>query len=598
MWVIARRPHAEADVMTGFPRLRLDMQKEPLVLQGWFPPQAELLAAGLAEAGGLGVIRVSAFPDISHLEARLEALAAVKGQIGLDLKGLLGRFEEVVEVAKRRGVSFLVHGTQLKEAFRKRLDECEMPRLVRVENLEEALVAYREGAHALVVAGKASLRQKLAEIRAHLPLPLIPEASQDAADAADLLGQPGVAGLQIRSPQTLREGVQEGIHGFPKALPDHLHRAMEDVRPPLPPLKIRDFEVPYPIFQGGMGVGISWERLAGATAKAGLVGIVSAIGTGYRYPDMVTSLEGRPVGPENMNCGPALRRIMEEAIGNAGPNGIVGVNILCAITGYEQVVREAVAAGARVVISGAGLPMALPDYAASSNAALVPIVSSDRALKLICKSWQKKYNRLPDAVVLEGPESGGHQGFSVEQCGDPAYALESLLGPVVEERDRWGTFPVIAAGGVWDRADIDRLMASGAGGVQMGTRFIGTFECDAAMEFKTTVLQAGKEDIALVKSPVGMPGRAVQTELQQRIRRGDAPAIKCISHCLHPCNKGEGAREVGYCIADRLDDARTGIKDTGLFFTGSNGWKLQDYLPVQELVEELTGDYGLRRVKA
>ena len=328
------------------------------------------------------------------------------------------------------------------------------------------------------------------------------------------------------------------------------------------------------------------------------MGIVSAIGTGYRYPDMVTSLEGRPVGPENMNCGPALRRIMEEAIGNAGPNGIVGVNILCAITGYEQVVREAVAAGARVVISGAGLPMALPDYAASSSAALVPIVSSDRALKLICKSWQKKFNRLPDAVVLEGPESGGHQGFSVEQCGDPAYALETLLGPVVAERDRWGSFPVIAAGGVWDRDDIDRLMASGAGGVQMGTRFIGTFECDAAMEFKTTVLQAAREDIALVKSPVGMPGRAVQTELQRRLKCGDAPVVKCISDCLHPCNKGEGARNVGYCIADRLDDARTGKQDTGLFFTGSNGWKLQDYLPVQELVEELTGDYGLRRVKA
>jgi len=583
--------------MTGFPRLQLDKLKAPLVLQGWFPPQAEILAAGMAEAGGLGVLRVSAFPDITLLEERLEALAAVKGQIGLDLKGLLGRFEEVMEVARRRGVSFLVHGTELKENFRKKLDECELPRLARVENLEEALTAYREGAHALVVAGKASLRQKLAEIRAHLPLPLIPEASQDAADAADLLGQPGVAGLQIRSPHTLREGVQEGVHGFPKSLSDHMHRIMEDERPALPSLKIRDFEVPYPIFQGGMGVGVSWASLAGAAAKAGIVGIVSAIGTGYRYPDMIKAAQGRPIGPDNMNCAPALRRIMTEALENAGPRGIVGVNILCAINGYEQVVRESVASGARVVISGAGLPLALPDYAANSNAALVPIVSSDRALKLICKSWQKKYNRLPDAVVLEGPESGGHQGFSAEQCGDPAYSLETLLGPVVEERDRWGSFPVIAGGGVWDRADIDRLLSLGAGGVQIGTRFIGTFECDAAMAFKTTVLQAGKEDIALVKSPVGMPGRAVQTELQRRLTRGEAPAVKCISDCVAPCNKGEGARNVGYCIADRLDDARTGKVDSGLFFTGSNGWKLQDYLPVQELVEELTGDYGLQRVK-
>ncbi len=583
--------------MTGFPRLQLDKLKEPLVLQGWFPPQAEILAAGLAEAGGLGVLRVSAFPDITHLEARLEALAAVKGQIGLDLKGLLGRFEEVMEVAKRRGVSFLVHGTQLKENFKKKLDECEMPRLVRVENLEEALVAYREGAHALIVAGKASLRQKLAEIRAHLALPLIPEASQDAADAADLLDQPGVAGLQIRSPQTLREGVQEGVQGFPKTLSDHLRRAMEDPRPALPSLKIRDFEVPYPIIQGGMGVGVSWESLAGAAAAAGVVGLVSAIGTGYRHPDLIKMAQGRPVGPENINNGPALRRIVGAAIEHAGANGIVGVNILCAINGYEQVVRNAIAAGSRVVVSGAGLPMALPDYAANSNAALIPIVSSDRALKLICKSWQRKFNRLPDAVVLEGPESGGHQGFSVEQCGDPAYSLDALLGPVLEERDRWGTFPVIAAGGVWDRADIERLMAMGAGGVQIGTRFIGTFECDASMAFKATVLRAGKDDIALVKSPVGMPGRAVQTELQRRVLHGEAPMVRCISDCLAPCGHGDGARNVGYCIADRLDDARIGNTDTGLFFTGSNGWRLEDYLPVQELVEELTGDYGLRRVK-
>lgn len=584
--------------MTGFPRLQLDKLKEPLVLQGWFPPQAEILAAGLAEAGGLGVLRVPAFPDITHLEERLEALAAVKGQIGLDLKGLLGRFEEVMEVAKRRGVSFLVHGTQLKENFKKKLDECEMPRLARVENLEEALVAYREGAHALIVAGKASLRQKLAEIRAHLPLPLIPEASHDAADAADLLDQAGVAGLQIRSPQTLREGVREGVQGFPKTLPDHLHRALEDTRPALPSLKIRDFEVPYPIFQGGMGVGVSWERLAGAAAATGIVGLVSAIGTGYRHPDLIQLAQGRPVGPENINSGPSLRRIMGAAMENAGAQGIVGVNILCAINGYEQVVRDAIAAGTRVVVSGAGLPMALPDYAANSNAALVPIVSSDRALKLICKSWQRKFNRLPDAVVLEGPESGGHQGFSVEQCGDPAYSLDALLGPVLEERNRWGTFPVIAAGGVWDRADIERLMAAGAEGVQIGTRFIGTFECDASMAFKTTVLQANKDDIALVKSPVGMPARAVQTELQRRILRGEAPAVRCISDCVAPCVHGDGARRVGYCIADRLNDARIGNTDTGLFFTGSNGCRLEDYLPVQELVEELTGDYGLQRVKA
>ena len=583
--------------MSGFPRLSLDSLREPLVLQGWFPVQAESLAAGMAEAGALGVIRVPAFPDMAVLSARIDEMSAVKGRIGLDLKGLLGHLEEVLELAKSRGISFLVHSTKMGEAFQKSLSECELPRLVRVENLEEALQAYREGAHALVVAGKASLRQRLAEIRKNLPLPLFPEASQDAADAADLLTQPGVAGLQVRSPELLREGVKESVPGFPHLIPQRLEDAMVDTRPALPSLKIRDFETPYPIFQGGMGVGVSWDRLAGAAAASGIVGLISALGTGYRHPELIKLVKGRPLGGSNINNGIALQRIMEDAQRLGGPKGIVGVNILCAINGYEQVVRDAVAAGTRLVVSGAGLPMSLPEFAKNSNTALVPIVSSDRALKLICKNWQRKFNRLPDAVVLEGPESGGHQGFSAEQCVDPAFALENLLGPVIEERDRWGDFPVIAAGGVWDRTDIDRMMSLGANGVQIATRFIGTFECDAAMEFKTAVLQARQQDIALVKSPVGMPGRAVQTQLHQSILDGTAPKIACISDCVAPCERGEGARKVGYCIADRLEDARTGKLDTGLFFSGSNGWRLQDYLPVQELVEELTGDYGLSRVK-
>ena len=185
----------------------------------------------------------------------------------------------------------------------------------------------------------------------------------------------------------------------------------------------------------------------------------------------------------------------------------MGVNILCAINEYERVVRESVEAGAQLIISGAGLPLSLPDYVGDRDVALVPIVSSARALKLICKTWERKFHRLPDAVVLEGPESGGHQGFSLEQCADPAFALDALLPSVLEERDQWGAFPVIAAGGVWDRADIDRLMAMGAGGVQMATRFIGTFECDAHAEFKEVILQSSRSTIALHGSPVGMPAR-------------------------------------------------------------------------------------------
>jgi len=582
--------------MSGFSRPNLDCMRGPLVLQGWFPPQADALAAGMADAGCLGVLRVPAFPDLSVLEAKLDALAEIKGRIGLDIKGLLSHLEEVLELAKQRGVSFLVHRAELSESFKSRLATCELPRFVNVENLEEALRAYREGAHALVVAGKESLRQRLEEIRKSLPLPLYPEASGDAAETAELLEQPGVAGVQVRCPELLREGTREGVPGFPVQMSERLERAITDERPLLPRLRIGTFEVPYPIVQGGMGVGVSWERLAGATAASGIVGLVSAIGTGYRHPELVKFIQGRPLGPENINSGEALQRILKDAKALGGAKGIVGVNILCAINGYERVVRDSVAAGARLVVSGAGLPLALPDYVAGTDAAIVPIVSSDRALKIICKSWDRKYHRLPDAVVLEGPESGGHQGFSVEQCGDGAYSLERLLGPVLEERDRWGDFPVIVAGGIWDRADIDRFLALGAGGVQMATRFIGTFECDAHLAFKSTVLQAREEDIKLVKSPVGMPGRAVQTGLQRHVAADTAPAIRCISDCVAPCERGEGARRAGYCIADRLADARIGNLDTGLFFTGSNGWRLQDYLPVRELVEEITGDFGLRRL--
>jgi len=176
-------------------------------------------------------------------------------------------------------------------------------------------------------------------------------------------------------------------------------------------------------------------------------------------------------------------------------------------------------------------------------------------------------------------------------AGAPVSAHEARSEAVIEERNKWGDFPVIVAGGVWDRADIDRFLALGAGGVQMATRFIGTLECDADPVFKEAILRAKQEDIRLVKSPVGMPGRAVVSGLQASIAEGSAPPIRCISDCVSPCAHGKGAQEAGYCIADRLEDARSGKKNTGLFFTGSNGWKLRDLLSVRELVAELTQDF-------
>lgn len=561
--------------------------EEPWLLQGWFPSQGFELAGALAQGGALGMLRVPAFPGEGELEAWIEKARGA----GLDIKGLMDRFKEVVELARQRGVPFLAHGPDPAPELLESLQNCGIPRLAFVQSPEEAVRTARDGANVLVVEEGPDLSERLAEIHRRTGLPLLAEAGRDLAQAQSLLEIEGVAGLQLRSPALLHSGAAAEIPGFSKlaSLPADL--LGEGSAAPLPKLKIRNLEIPYPIVQGGMGIGVSWDRLAGAAARAGCVGIVSAIGTGNRFPDLVEHRQGRPLGPDNLNNPEALALILKEALRRSEGKGAVGVNILCAIQGYERVVRASVEAGAQIIISGAGLPLSLPEYVGDADVALVPIVSSARALGLICKTWQRKFNRLPDAVVLEGPESGGHQGFSVEQCGDPAFALEALLGPVLEERNKWGDFPVIVAGGVWDRADIDRFLALGAGGVQMATRFIGTLECDADPVFKEAILRAKQEDIRLVKSPVGMPGRAVVSGLQTSIADGSAPPIRCISDCVSPCAHGKGAQEAGYCIADRLEDARSGKKNTGLFFTGSNGWKLRDLLSVRELVAELTQDF-------
>jgi len=559
---------------------------EPWLLQGWFPGQSLELAGAFAQGGGLGVLRVPAFPGEGELEAWIEK---AKGA-GLDLKGLRDRFREVVDQAKQRSVPFLAHGPEPSQRLLECLRSCGIPRLAFVQSPEQAERTAQEGADALVVEGGADLLERLTEIHRRTGLPLLAEAEKDLDRAKELLRVEGVKGLQLRSPALLHAAATAELPGFVR-LAEIPSQVLGEGAAPLPGMKIRNLDIRYPIVQGGMGVGVSWEGLAGAVARTGCVGIISAIGTGNHYPDMVEQRLGRPFGPDNLNNSEALTLIIKEALRRSEGKGAVGVNILCAIQGYERVVRASVAAGAQLIISGAGLPLALPGYVGDADVALVPIVSSARALGLICKTWQRKFNRLPDAVVLEGPESGGHQGFSAEQIVDADFSLEALLGPVLEERNKWGDFPVIVAGGVWDRADIDRFLAMGAGGVQMATRFIGTLECDAEPAFKEMILQAGKNDIQLVKSPVGMPGRAVVAGLQASILDGTAPKVRCVSDCVTPCEHGVGARAVGYCIADRLEDARSGKKNTGLFFTGSNGWKLKDLISVKELVAEITQDF-------
>ncbi len=356
----------------------------------------------------------------------------------------------------------------------------------------------------------------------------------------------------------------------------------------LPSLRIGKHEVQYPIIQGGMGVGVSWESLAGHSAKNGIVGVVSAVGTGARHPELIRLRNGVPIGAKNSHNREALHRIIRDAKEIGGQGAVIGVNILCAITDYGRVARDAIEGGADMIISGAGLPLRLPEYAEGyPDVALVPIVSSARALKVICKHWKRKYNRLPDAVVLEGPKSGGHQGIPYEDCFKPEYQLENLLPSVLEERDKWGDFPVIVAGGVWDKKDIEWYISQGAAGVQMGTRFVGTYECDASNTFKKVLINAKKDDIKLLKSPVGYPARGIITKLIKDIEKGTAPPVNCTANCIVPCNHGEEAKKVGYCIAERLTDAYRGKYDTGLFFSGSNGYRVKRLVHVKDLIREL-----------
>jgi nitronate monooxygenase len=354
-------------------------------------------------------------------------------------------------------------------------------------------------------------------------------------------------------------------------------------------VKIGKHTLKYPIIQGGMGLGISWDKLAGTVSKEGGLGVISSVGTGY-YEDHAHAkrmIGARPYETESFYSKEGLQAIVKNARSICG-DAPLGVNALYASNDYARIVKDACEAGVDIIITGAGLPTNMPEFTEGyPDVALVPIVSSAKALKIICKRWKQRYDRLPDAVVVEGPKSGGHQGFTYEQCLMEEFQLENLIGPVREEAKLWGDFPIFAAGGVWDHGDIQKMLALGADGVQMGTRFIGTHECDASEAFKGVLLNAQEKDIELLKSPVGYPARGIRTPLINLVDKREGPAIKCISNCVAPCQRGKEAKEVGYCIADRLADAYLGKTETGLFFTGANGYRLQEIISVKELMHKL-----------
>lgn len=272
------------------------------------------------------------------------------------------------------------------------------------------------------------------------------------------------------------------------------------------------------------------------------------------------------------------------------PGGIIGVNLMVAANDYEVLVRTACEHGTQFVVSGAGLPMKLPGYTADyPDVALVPIISSTRAARLILRKWEKSYNRLPDAFVVETPNAaGGHLGSGRDKVGSEEMSLEHVLPEMADfvKNEVGEEIPVIAAGGIWDRGDIDRMLALGADGVQMSTRFICTHECDAAEEYKLRHLKAEKDDIILVKSPVGLPGRAIRNEFTERYDRGEEVEKRCIVSCLAVCSCRD--KQEDYCIVRVLDYAQRGDVVNGLIFAGSNAYRAEKIVSVREIMEELT----------
>lgn len=344
-------------------------------------------------------------------------------------------------------------------------------------------------------------------------------------------------------------------------------------------LKIGNLIAKIPIIQGGMGVGVSLSNLAGNVAKYGAIGVISAAHPGYLENDFeINTLQA------NLR---ALKKHIKKAkqISN---NGIIGVNIMVAMKNYKELVQASIEGGADLIISGAGLPLKLPQYTQNSEIKIIPIVSSSKAVKLILSYWKKHYNKIADGIIIEGPEAGGHLGFKDNNIENDINEFETNVNNILEtikefEKEYNKKIPVIVAGGVFDSDDIKKYIKLGANGVQIGSRFVATFECDANIKFKEAYLNCHKNDIKIVKSPVGMPGRAISNKFLNKINNDNNKITKCYN-CLIPCNPST----TPYCISEALINAARGDIDNGLIFCGSNAYKINKIISVKELLDELT----------
>ncbi|HLP72316.1 MAG TPA: nitronate monooxygenase family protein [Bacteroidales bacterium] len=348
-------------------------------------------------------------------------------------------------------------------------------------------------------------------------------------------------------------------------------------------LTIGNLNIAVPVFQGGMGVGISLSGLASAVANEGGVGVISSAGLGLLYREFCENyLEASIYGLKE-----EIRKAREKT------RGVIGINVMVAMTNFADMIKTAISEKVDIIIAGAGLPLDLPSFLQKgSKTKLIPIVSSARAARIICEKWKSNYDYLPDAVIVEGPKAGGHLGFKEEQIGDKEYTLEKLVPEIVSELKTFEelhhkSIPLIAAGGIYTGEDIDNIMKLGASGVQMATRFVTTHECDASDAFKQTYINAAEKDIEIIKSPVGMPGRAIFSEFIQKVRDGKKQPKKCPFKCIKTCDIDKSP----YCIIIALMNAFKGNFDNGFAFAGTNAFRATSISSVKEIFQSLLKEY-------
>lgn len=345
-------------------------------------------------------------------------------------------------------------------------------------------------------------------------------------------------------------------------------------------LKIGDLTAKIPIIQGGMGVGISLGGLAGAVAKEGAIGIISTAQIGFREGDFYEN----PIAANLRALGKELKKARDIA-----PKGIIGFNIMVATNKYEEYVKAAVKAGADLIISGAGLPMDLPAFVGKCKTKLLPIVSSKRAANLILKRWDKKYNTTADAIVVEGPMAGGHLGFKSEEL-DNLDSLNSHYDEEIQaiidtvasyEKKYKKEIPVIVAGGIRTKEDMEHCFSLGAKGIQVATKFVTTEECDADLQYKNTYINCKKEQICIVKSPVGMPARAIRNEFLDKVEKERLTPKHCYQ-CLAKCDRAN----IPYCITEALIHAAKGEVENALLFCGADAYKETRIRTVKEVLAD------------